>query len=139
MVTEHEVKKYLKSHFYAEKKIQALLAEQQKLRADALGCGVNYENIGKTGSRDNGTEKKLMKLADEEEKIDCQIKALKAEQDKVRESISLLNDSDLESVLIYRYILYNSKDKTARLLNYASRSVAYKQSKAIKKLCTLLH
>jgi hypothetical protein len=138
-MNEKEVGAFLESHFYASKKIKALEAERRQLRATAQGAGVNYESIGSTGTRQNGTEKTYMRLADDEAKIDLQISQLREEQGKVRAAIDLLNNADLEAVLISRYILHNTKNKTAKLLKYAPRAVAYKQRKAIKILCTLLH
>ena len=133
-MTENEVRDYLESHFYASKKIKALEAERTQLRLDATGGAICYED-NNTASKTNGTERKLMSLADEEREIDSQIAELRCLQRKVRESISSLHDNDLESVLIYRYIAYHTEEETAEGLNYAQRTVQEKIKKAIKKIC----
>ena len=133
-MTENEMREYLESHFYASKKIKALEAERMQLRMDATGGATSFEG-NNTTTKENGTERKLMRLADEEQKLDIQIAELRRLQGEVRESIASLEDNDLESVLIYRYIAYHTEEETAAGLNYAQRTVQEKIKKAIKKLC----
>ena len=133
-MTENEVRGYLESHFYASKKIKALEEERKQLRLNAAGCAISFEESG-TGSKSNGTERKLMSLADDERELDEQISGLRDLQREVRASIASLHDNDLESVLIYRYIAYHTEEETAEGLNYAQRTVQEKIKKAIKKLC----
>ena len=133
-MTENEVRGYLESHFYASKKIKALEEERKQLRLNAAGGAISFEDSG-TGSKSNGTERKLMSLADDERELDEQILGLRDLQREVRASIASLHDNDLESVLIYRYIAYHTEEETAEGLNYAQRTVQEKIKKAIKKLC----
>lgn len=137
-MSEKEVGIFLESHFYASKKIRALEAERRQLRMTAQGTGINYESIGSAGTRQNGTEKTYLRLADDEAKIDARIAQLREEQSRVRAAIDKLNNPDLEAVLIYRFILHHTIDKTAKHLRYAPSTVAYKQQKAIKLLCNFL-
>ena len=81
----------------------ALEAERTQLRLNAMGGAVSYED-NNTSSKTNGTERKLMRLADEETDIDKQIEELRLLQREIRERIASLHNNDLESVLIYRYI-----------------------------------
>lgn len=131
---ESEMREYLEGHFYASKKIKALEAERIQLRLNAQGGSISYED-NCPSTKENGTERKLMCLADEEALIDEEIKRLKAKQHEIRHTIDLLEDDDLESVLIYRYIAYHTEVQTAEGLNYAERTVQEKIKKAIKKLC----
>lgn len=133
-MTEQEMRDHLEKHFYASKKIKALEAERTQLRLNAAGGAVSYED-NYTSSKSNGTERKLMSLADAEREIDEQIVELRLLQQSIRQLIASLKDDDLESVLIYRYIAYNTEEETAEGLNYASRTVQEKIKKAIKKLC----
>ena len=133
-MSEYEMRKYLESHFYASKKIKALEEERKQLRLNAAGGTISFEDSG-TGSKSNGTERKLMSLADDERELDEQISGLRDLQREVRASIASLHDNDLESVLIYRYIAYHTEEETAEGLNYAQRTVQEKIKKAIKKLC----
>lgn len=133
-MTECEMREYLEGHFYASKKIKALEAEKLQLRLKAQGGAINYEE-NNTVSKLNHTERKLMEIADDENEIDCEIQKLKNKQKEIRRTISLLHDNDLESVLIFRYIVYRSEEETAEELHYANRTVQEKIKKAIKKLC----
>lgn len=133
-MSEYEMRKYLESHFYASKKIKALEAERTQLRLNAMGGAVSYED-NNTSSKTNGTERKLMRLADEEAELDRQIVKLRVQLREIRELIASLHDDDLEAVLIYRYIAHHTEKETAEGLNYAQRTVQEKTKKAIKKLC----
>lgn len=104
-MTEQEIKKFLKSHFYATQKIKALTEEAELLPE-------NQRND-----------------------IDLEIVELKKHQERVRQVIAELHDNDFESVLIYRYVLYNTEEQTADKLHYAPRTVQEKVKKAIKKIC----
>lgn len=104
-MTEQEIKKFLKSHFYATQKIKALTEEAELL----------------SESQRND--------------IDLEIVELKKQQERVRQVIAELHDNDFESVLIYRYVLYNTEEQTADKLHYAPRTVQEKVKKAIKKIC----
>ena len=133
-MTETEVRDYLKSHFYATQKIKALESEKFQLRLDAQGGAISFEGTGSAPVKDNITELRLMKLADKEATIDQEIQRLTLHKDKVRQFIADLHDDDLESVLIFRYILYCTEEQAAEKLNYAPRTVQEKVKKAIKKL-----
>lgn len=133
-MTETEVRDYLRSHFYATQKIKALESEKFQLRLDAQGGAVSFEGTGSAPVKDNTTELRLMKLVDKEKAIDEEIERLTAHKDAVRKSIADLHDNDLESVLIFRYILYCTEEQAAEKLNYAPRTVQEKVKKAIKKL-----
>ena len=133
-MTETEVRDYLRSHFYATQKIKALELEKQQLRLDAQGGAVSYEGTGSSPAKDNLTELRLMKLADKETAIDQEIERLTQRKDNVRQFIASLHDDDLESVLIFRYILYCTEEKAAEKLSYAPRTVQEKVKKAVRKL-----
>lgn len=104
-MNEQEIKNFLKSHFYAAQKIKALTEEAELLPEE----------------KRNAIEEEIAKL--------------KEQQEQVRRVIADLNDNDLESVLIYRYVLYNTEEQTADKLHYAPRTVQEKVKKAIRKIC----
>jgi len=136
-MTENEMRSYLERHFYASKKIKALEAERTQLRLNAMGGAINYEG-NNTATKENATERNLVRLADEENKIDREITLLREKQQEIRRLIASLGDDDLEAVLIYRYILHNTIEETAEALHYAPRTVKLKQNRAVLKLCPLL-
>lgn len=132
-MTEKEMCKYLESHFYAEKKIKALETECNQLRLDAQGITSPMNGIPSATMR-NSAERRLLELADKESELITQIESLREEQKKVRNLITKLKDNDLEAVLIYRFILHNTTEKTAELMNYSPETVKRKQKTATKKL-----
>ena len=131
---ESELKKWLNRAFYAEKKIKVLdmLVMQYRSRAEGLsraggaGCG--------GASYINRTENAILKYADMSEKLDKQKIELAAVSEEISETIAKLNDDDLETILIHRYLLFHTIEQTAELMNYSPETVKRKQRKAIQKL-----
>lgn len=140
-VEQNEVKNWLNRAFYADKKVSALESLVKQLRERAQSVSVCYEcnDTGKSSSTKNGVENAYMRLVDTEMKLCNQIVELLDIIDEIRDAISKLNDNDLETVMIHRYLLFHTVEETAELLNYSVRATQYKCTKAIKKLCTLLH
>lgn len=94
------------------------------------------ENIrGKTNGSKNDTENALMRLADMEMKLTQQIIELLDITDEISEAITKLNDNDLETVLIHRYILFHTIEQTAELMHYSTETIRRKTNAAIKKMC----
>lgn len=112
-MTAKETKQFLKSHFYDAQMITALEAERKQ-----LGPNAEPEQL---------------------QRIESEIKILKSKQAKVRAAINQLEDSDLQSILITRYILHKTNEQAATVLHYAPRTVAEKTKRAIYKLCIVLH
>lgn len=133
-MTEVQMRNYLEGHFYASKKIKALEEERRQLRISAQGGAVSYEG-NYTTTKANASERTLVRLADEEKKIDDEIVRLRNKQREIRQLISSLDDDDLEAVLIFRYVVHNTEEQTAEKMNYAPRTVQEKMKKAIRKLC----
>lgn len=133
-MTEVQMRNYLEGHFYASKKIKALEEERRQLRISAQGGAVSYEGNYST-TKANASERTLVRLADEEKKIDDEIVRLRNKQREIRQLISSLDDDDLEAVLIFRYVVHNTEEQTAEKMNYAPRTVQEKMKKAIRKLC----
>ncbi len=139
-MTENEIKAWLNRAFYADKKVKAVEMLVQQCRERAQGLSVCYEcnDKGKSTVSQNGTENALIKLADMERKLQRQIYELIGTADEVSNAIALLDDDDLETVLIHRYILFHTVEETAEIMHYSPRTIRVKQKKAIEKLCLLL-
>ncbi len=137
---EIKVKNWLNRAFYAEKKVKALdmLVRQCRTHAERLSrCGEgNY--TGKSDTVLNGTENAFMKLVDMEQKYSDQKKELENISKEISEAIALLHDDELETVLIHRYLLFHTIERTAELMHYSVRTIKNKQHQAIRKLCPLL-
>ena len=140
-IEEIELKAWLNRAFYAEKKAQALekLAEQCRERAQGLTVNWEQNDKGKSDGAVNGTENALMKLTEINEKAQAYRVECAEMLAEILEKIETLNDADLESVLINRYINFYSVEKTAELMNYHPQTVKNKVKKAVEKLCTGLY
>lgn len=136
MNNAEEVKKWLNRAFYADKKVNALkeLVLQCRERAESVSVCCERNDIGKSKAVENGTENALIKLADTEQKLQRQILELIGTADEISNAIAKLNDDDLETVLIHRYILFHTVEETAEIMNYSPETVKRKQRKAIEKL-----
>ena len=133
---EIKVKNWLNRAFYAEKKVKALdiLLRTSRMHAEGLDGVQQYNYTGKSNTRLNGTENAFLKLADIERKYSEQKKELENIFGEISEAISLLQDDDLETVLIHRYLMFHTIERTAELMHYSTETVRRKTNKAIKKL-----
>ena len=135
-INELETKHWLNRAFYADKKAKALdmLVRQCRERAEGLSRASECNDKGKSDSASNGTEGALMKLAEMERKAVTQRAEAVKVSAEIQEAIAKLCDDDLETVLIHRYILFHTIERTAELMHYAPRTVRNKQKQAIEKL-----
>lgn len=120
---ELKVKKWLRRAFYAEKKAMALemLVEQCRKRTPKF-------------AENNGSQEAVRRLEEMKEKLERQKIKCICISDEVSQAISLLDDIDLETVLIHRYLLFHTIEQTAELINYSPETVKRKQRDAIRKL-----
>ena len=137
---EIKVKNWLNRAFYADKKIKALdmLLKASKMHAEGLDGVRQYNYTGKSDTRLNGTENAFLKLSDIERKYNEQKQELIKTFNEISENIRLLNDNELETILIHRYLLFHTIEQTAEFLNYSPETVRRKTNKAIEKLCEKL-
>lgn len=133
---EIELKSWLNRAFYADKKVKALEMRIEQCRERAEGVSICYEgnDKGKSSGSKNNIEEVLIRLADTELKLKNQIFELLDITDEISEAISKLEDDDLETVLIHRYILFHTIEETAEIMNYSPETIKRKQRKAIEKL-----
>lgn len=131
-----DIKKWLNRAFHANNKANALEALVKQLRERAQSVSVCYEcnDTGKSSSTKNGVENAYMRLADTEMRLCNQIIELLDIDDEIRDVISKLNDNDLETVMIHRYLLFHTIEETAELINCSPETVKRKHRKAIEKL-----
>ena len=134
--TELTTRHWLNRAFYADKKAKALemLVRQCRERAEGLSRCSEGNDKGRSDGAENGTENALMKLAEMERKADAQrVEAVNASAD-VQKAIEMLNDFELETVMIHRYLLFHTDKETAEIMNYDERTIRRKRAKALKKL-----
>lgn len=139
-MTTENVKLWLNRAFTINKKVQALdtLVNQCRERSDGLSAKCERNDRGKSDTRINGTENTFIKLADIEEKYNQQKKELENIVSEISETVSLLNDSELETVLIHRYLLFHTIEQTAELMHYSPETIRRRQRKAIERLSELI-
>ena len=119
-MTENEFKNYLKRACYADKRIKVLesLINQCRINAQRLSKNGEYTDNAKNSKAENSTEKALLKLVENQQKYSDEIKNLENIKSEIMNLIAKLNDSELETVLIHRYILFHTVEETAELMNY---------------------
>ena len=139
-MTENELRNYLKSAYYLDKKIKSLesLVNQCRINAQRLSKNGEYTDTAKNSKAENSTEKALLKLVENQQKYSDEIKNLENIKSEIMNLISKLNDSELETVLIHRYILFHTVEETAEIMNYSARTVIRKIDTAIKKLSLIV-
>ncbi|MBR2284580.1 MAG: hypothetical protein IJ874_09240 [Ruminococcus sp.] len=138
-MTEQEMKHWLKRAFYASKRIKVLesLIQQCRERSQGLSRTGQHNDRGKSDTAKNGTEDALMKLASLIEQYEQEKASLVGIYKEISDTIALLEDDDLQSVLESRYLLFRTVEQTAEDMHYHPRTVRYKQKKAIEKLCRI--
>lgn len=136
-MSELELRLWLNSAFYADKKIKALdmLIQRHRERAQGLSACGEGNDSGKNDGTKNGTENAFLKLAELQEKADRMREKAIEDVEKIQNAIALLEDDELETVLIRRYLLFETIDETAASMHYSPRNVKKKQKQAILKLC----
>ena len=137
---ENELRNYLKSAYYLDKKIKSIesLVNQCRINAQRLSKNGEYTDNAKNSKAENSTEKALLKLVENQQKYSDEIKNLENIKSEIMNLIAKLNDSELETVLIHRYILFHTVEETAEIMNYSTRTVIRKIDTAIKKLSLIV-
>lgn len=135
-VRQNEIRDWLNRAFYADKKVKVLEMLLKQCRERAEGAAVCYEgnDKGKSSGSENSTENVLIKLVDTEHKLQQQITGLASISGEIFDAISKINDDDLETVLIHRFLLFHTVEETAEIMNYGRETVKRKTNQAIEKL-----
>lgn len=135
-MTDSKVREWLERAFYATEEAKALELFAKRCKEQALRMAINYEsvNAGKCDSSKNGTYIAYTKLAEAEEKAREQAKECACLVLEIQNAIFSLNDKELESMLINRYLNFMTVRETAEFMNCDERTVMRKIDKAIKKL-----
>lgn len=136
-MTEEQIEKkeWLNRAKYTENALNALERLREKKRSIAIACGINYENDGsQSGGGKNGTEIKLMDLAEVEEKIRNAKNELCETYNEVERAINAVDSTELRTVLINHYLNYMSWERTASEMGYSLRSVKYKHLEALDRI-----
>lgn len=134
-VEQLEIINYLNKAFYLNKRIDALIAEKKENEHIAMKCTANYDNDGSANpSKGNSQEKILIKIAEQENEIDCFIDKLVDIRKDISNQINSLENSDEQTVLSLRYLSYMTMEQIAEEMHYDKRTVQRKHQKAIGKM-----
>ena len=133
---ELDTRHWLNRAFYADKKAKALdmLVAQCRERATGLVRAPEGNDTGRSAAAKNGTENALMQLAEAEEKTLAQkMEAIRVSAE-IQNKIASLHDDELEAILIHRYLLFETIEQTAEIMNYGLATIKRKTKRAIEKL-----
>lgn len=129
---EKDIKNYLNSAYCLDAKITALRMLKEDSR---LIQGTRYDNTGCTGSgNENYSEIKMTRIADMSLRIDEELKRLSQKKSEIFDIICSLNDDELETVLIYRFLKFMTIEQIADEMHYTTKTVTRKLHKAIEKM-----
>lgn len=137
---QNKIIKYLKTAFYMEKKINALISLKSRNEAIACKCTAKYEKIPhhQSTSGKSNTDTVIHKIIDIDIQISAEIDKLVDIRADIFKAIKSLENPDLEAVLINRYLNYFTLDKTAEVMHYSLASVKNKHNSAIKRLAEII-
>ena len=134
-----ELKLWLNRAYWIDKKITALKSIKLENREDTQSLTAGYNSDGGScPSKDNGQEHRLQKMIDSNIDTDklilqeCEkIEPVKAE---ILDTIMLLQDEQLETILIYRYVNREEYESIAEKIRYSERNTYRKHKEAVEKL-----
>lgn len=128
---EKDITNYLNGAYYLDAKITAL----RKLKEDSKEIQVTrYENIGCNSSNENHSEIKMARIADMSLRIDEELKRLSQLKNEIFDIICNLNDDELETILIYRFLQFMTIEQIADEMHYSTKTVTRKLHRAIEKM-----
>lgn len=113
-MTTDEMRKYLESHVHLDNKIIAI--------------GIEIEQI----SQNQGREPEINRLKEE-------LSQLNSQRKEIRKVIFSLNDYDIESFIIMRYINHYTAEQIAEEFGCSPRTVYNKINKGLSLLCSKFH
>ena len=129
-----EMIKYLNQAFYLDKRVNALIAEKEENISLATRCTANYGDNNSNPSKHNGTEKILIRIAEQEEEINTRIDKLVEVRSQIAEIINSVEDMDEQTILSYRYLSYKNMSEIAELMHYHRNTIQNKHNSAIKNI-----
>ncbi|MDE5884875.1 MAG: DUF1492 domain-containing protein [Oscillospiraceae bacterium] len=116
----------------AERKAQALEAKRQcdSHLAQRLS---RYAGISGNSSG-NSTEDALLRLIETERRAEEQLRKLAQIREEITSAIENVPDSDLQTILIWKYLKYMTFEQIADKMNYDERTIRRKHCQALDKI-----
>ena len=141
-MTTEQIKKiaWLNRAFYAEKQAKAWLEKQERDRSYAEQVSkINSGIFSSSGSSGNSTENALIQLAETERCTQEKLAELVRIRDEIVQTIEQVDNSDMQSILVWKYLNYFTFEQVAEKMHYSVCNVKYKHKSALDKLCIDLH
>ena len=131
-----EIIAFLNKAFHLEKNITALVAVHESNISLAEKCTANYQNTGagKSINNENGQENIIHKTIDLSDKINSEIDKLIDARNEVSELINTLDNAEYKAILTRRYLLYQSTQEIADIMNYCGKTIQRKHKQAIDNI-----
>ena len=139
-MTTEQIKKiaWLNRAFYAEKQAKAWLEKQERDRSYAERISKGFSDSG-CGKSENSTENALIRLAETEKRTQEKLAELVKIRDEIVQAIEQVGDSDMQAILVWKYLNYFTFEQVAEKMHYSVCNVKYKHKSALDKLCIDLH
>ena len=127
---------YLNQAFYLDKNITALIAVHESNISLTQRCTASYENsgAGRAVNNNNSQENAIHKLIDLSDKINKEIDKLVDARNKIAELINTIDNAEYKAILTRRYLLYQSMQEIADIMNYSGKTIQRKHKYAIDNI-----
>lgn len=137
-MTEEQIAKsiWLNRAFHKDKKVKALksLAESDKIRAEGMNGIAEGNNEGKSETQKNGTYEAYMTYLETEEKYQEALCEYNSVRKEIEAAVDTVNDDELKTLLIYRYLKGLKMWEIAENMNYSISAIKYKHKEALDNI-----
>lgn len=140
MTTEQlERIRWLNRSFHADKIAQAWVDKREYDRsiAERIRSGL-ASGTGGSGS-DNSTENALLRLAETEQETELRLTELVKIRDEIAGAIATVGDDDMQAILMWHYLMYETFDKIAEKMHYDKRTIQRKHKAALDQIVIVCH
>ncbi len=125
-------KEYLRQAYIIDRKIKLDTERLSEMRSTLYGRGLSCESDGSQHvRRGNGFESALLRVMEQEERLDTEIDQLTAKRAEIEKAIAAVPDEVQREVLTRRYLLYQDWSVIAEKMNYSERQVYRLHGKAL--------
>ncbi len=126
-------KEYLRQAYIIERRIKLDTERLSEMRSALYGRGLSCESDGsKHVCRGNGFESALLRVMEQEERLDAEIDQLTAKRAEIEKAITAVPNEVQREVLTRRYLLYQKWEEIAEAMNYSRRHVIRLHGIALK-------
>ena len=135
-MTEQQIERirWLNRAFHADKIARAWVEKRECDRslAERIRSGL-ASGTGGSGS-DNSTENALLRLAETEHETELRLAELVQIRDEIAQAIATVDDDDMQAILMWHYLMYETFERIAEKMNYSERTVRRKHLIALDKV-----